>query len=156
MREQLYALKEFKNRWYVVARDAGDGLVKSFALDRLSDLEITGKSFLYPKEFDVEEEYRHFFGIIIPLGQQPEEVVLSFDPVQGKYIKSLPLHQSQKVLNDNDKELRVRLYLCITYDFIQELLSHGESMRVIEPESLANSMKKTYQRALDRYAEPNE
>ena len=52
MREQLYALKEFKNRWYVVARDAGDGLVKSFALDRLSDLEITGKSFLYPKEFD--------------------------------------------------------------------------------------------------------
>ena len=59
-----YALKEFKNRWYVVARDAGDGQVKSFGLDRLSSLEITSKCFDYPRDFDIEEKYRHYFGII--------------------------------------------------------------------------------------------
>jgi len=143
-----FALKEFKNRWYVVSRDTGDGLVKSFALDRLSDLEITGKSFDYPKEFDIKEKYRHFFGIISPFNLKPEKVVLSFDSVQGKYIKSQPLHHSQKVLKDNDKELRIQLNVCVTYDFIQELLSHGERVRVVEPVGLVHTMKKTYQRAL--------
>ena len=38
-----YALKEFKNRWYLMANDLKDKRVKSFALDRLSKLEITHK-----------------------------------------------------------------------------------------------------------------
>ena len=38
-----YALKEFKNRWYVLAKDLKDKKVKSFALDRLSELEIKEK-----------------------------------------------------------------------------------------------------------------
>jgi len=36
-----YALKEFKNRWYLLANDLKDAHIKSFALDRLTDLEIT-------------------------------------------------------------------------------------------------------------------
>src|SRR6218665_3859895 len=40
-----YALKEFKNRWYVLAKDCKDGEAKSFTLDRLANLEITGQDF---------------------------------------------------------------------------------------------------------------
>ena len=146
-----YALKEFKNRWYLIARDAGDGRVKSFGLDRLSNLEITSTCFDYPRDFDIEEKYRHFFGIISPFGEKPEKVILSFDSVQGKYIKSQPLHHPQKVLKDTDDELKIQLKICITYDFIQELLSHGDRVRVVEPGSLVNTLKKTYQRVLGRY-----
>ncbi len=117
----------------------------------LSLLEITGKPFDYPKEFDIKEKYRHFFGIISPFNQKPEKVVLSFDSVQGKYIKSQPLHHSQKVLKDNDKELRIQLNVCVTYDFIQELLSHGERVRVVEPVGLVNEMRKIYKRGLMKY-----
>ena len=146
-----YALKEFKNRWYVIAKDKADGNVKSFALDRLSDLEITGEVFDYPRGFDIEEKYRHFFGIISPFNQKPEKVVLSFEPLQGRYIKSQPLHHSQKVLKDTDKELRIQLNICITYDFIQELLSHGDRVRVVEPEGLVDEVRRVYASALRNY-----
>ena len=148
-----YAMKEFKNRWYVIARDVDDGKTKCFALDRLSDLHITDHGFEYPAGFNVQQMFCPFFGIVSPEGMLPEEVVLSFDAHQGKYIKSLPLHHSQTVVLDNDREVQVKLKLCITYDFLQELLSHGERVKVLAPRSLAKRLQKTYAEALKHYAE---
>lgn len=146
-----YALKEFKNRWYVLAKDMTDEIIKSFALDRLTNLDITKKSFDYPKTFDIEENYRYCFGIISPNGKKPEEIILSFDPYQGKYIKSLPLHDTQQILIDNDKELQVKLKLCITFDFVMELLSFADNMKVIKPKSLINEIKQSHERAAKLY-----
>ena len=146
-----YALKEFKNRWYVMANDLKDNQVKSFALDRLSDLEITKKRFLPTKEFHVNEYFRFCFGIIGPNEEKPEEVLLSFEPFQGKYIKTLPLHDSQVILKDNEDELLVKLTLFITHDFKMELLSMGNNVKVIKPESLIEDLKKSYKDALELY-----
>jgi predicted DNA-binding transcriptional regulator YafY len=147
-----YALKEFRNRWYIVARDLKDSKVKSFALDRLSDLVITKRAFQSPQDFDVNEHYRYCFGIISPNLPEPEEVILSFDPFQGKYIKSLPLHETQEILADNEKELLIKLKLFITHDFFMELLSHGENVKVIKPESLIAQLKLSYSKAISQYA----
>ncbi len=146
-----YALKEFRNRWYVLANDLKDQEVKSFALDRLSDLEVTKKPFQFPDNFNVNQHYQYSFGIISPNGQKPEEIILSFYPLLGKYIKSLPLHESQQILIDNEEELRIKLHLVITYDFIMELLSYGENLKVLKPESLIHKLKTTFQNVLKRY-----
>lgn len=106
-----YALKEFKNRWYLVAKDNNDGNIKSFALDRLTELEITTRSFDYPQTFNMEEYYRYC--IISPNGQEPQQIILSFDPFQGKYIKTHPLHETQKILMGTEDELQISLRLCI-------------------------------------------
>lgn len=146
-----YALKEFKNRWYLVAKDTKDAGIKSFALDRLTALEITTRTFIYPAGFDIEEYYRYCFGIISANGQEPQEIILSFLPFQGKYIKTLPLHESQKVLVDTEEELRISLRLCITHDLVMELLSFGENMKVLQPLALADEIKEAHQKAFQRY-----
>lgn len=146
-----YALKEFKNRWYILAKDLKDNNIKSFALDRLTHLEITTKAFEFPKTFNIEENYRYCFGIISPNGLTPEEVILSFDPFQGKYVKTLPLHHTQEIVADNEKELRIKLKLCITHDFIMELLSYGDTLKVIKPDVLIDEIKGAYQKAFKRY-----
>lgn len=146
-----YALKEFRNRWYVLANDLKDNQVKSFALDRLTDLDITKRKFLFPNDFNINDHYKYCFGIISPNGHKPQEVILSFDPFQGKYIKSLPLHESQQILIDNEDELKVKLTLFVTHDFFMELLSYGENLRVIKPESLINDLKSTFKNVLKLY-----
>ncbi len=146
-----YALKEFRNRWYVLANDLKDYQIKSFALDRLSDLDITKKRFQFPVDFIVNQHYKYCFGIISPNGHKPEEIELSFDPFQGKYIKTLPLHESQQILIDNEEELRIKLTLFITHDFFMELLSYGENLKVIKPESLINDLKSTFKNVLELY-----
>jgi predicted DNA-binding transcriptional regulator YafY len=146
-----YALKEFKNRWYVVAKDVEDKQIKSFGLDRLSDLEITKRKFQMPHDFNVNDHYKYCFGIISPNDNPLEEVILSFTEEQGKYIKTLPLHHTQEILNDTKKEFRIKLQLYITYDFKMELLSYGDKVKVIAPKSLAEDIKKSLRDALGRY-----
>jgi len=146
-----YGLKEFKNRWYLLAKDIKDDHVKSFALDRLTNLEITRKPFERSKTYSVEESYRYCFGIISPNDMLPEEVVLSFEPVQGKYIKSLPLHETQQVAIDNEDELQVKLKICITHDFIMELLSFGANMKVLKPKTLTWAIKNAHMDAVKQY-----
>ncbi len=146
-----YALKEFKNRWYVLANDLKDNKVKSFALDRLTELEITNKTYQLPNHFNTNEHFKFSFGIISPNGHEPQEVILSFDPLQGKYIKTLPLHESQVILKDNEDELQIKLTIYITHDFFMEVLSFGENVKVIQPESLISDLKSVYNKALNLY-----
>lgn len=146
-----YALKEFKNRWYIIAKDSKDNDIKSFALDRLTQLEISKQTFEYPKNYSVEENYRYCFGIISPNGESPQDIILAFDPFQGKYIKTLPLHDSQVILIDNSEEIRIKLRLCLTHDFLMELLSFGEYLKVIEPKILADKVKKSHEKAYKQY-----
>ena len=148
-----YALKEFKNRWYILARDLQDKKVKSFALDRITDLAITKKKFSIDKVFDVNDYYRYCFGIIGPNSDLPEEIILSFDPFQGKYIKSLPLHESQQIIKDDDNELVIRLKLYLTRDFLMEVLSYGDTVKVIKPDSLINMVMSSLMNALNQYGD---
>jgi predicted DNA-binding transcriptional regulator YafY len=146
-----YALKEFNNRWYVLAKDSNDNNIKSFALDRLTNLEITTQAYQYPENYSIEKSYRYCFGIISPNGEQPQEIILSFDPFQGKYIKTLPLHDTQQVLVDNKDEMRIKLKLCLTHDLIMELLSFGDSVKVIEPIALVEKIKEAHGDAFRLY-----
>jgi len=143
------ALKEFKYRWYLFAQDDCDNLVKTYALDRMTELEISKIHFPENPDFDMDEIQKYCFGIIMPINEQPQKVVLSFEPFQGKYIKSLPLHETQKVLIDNDKELRISLNIYLTHDFKMELMSYGESVKVVEPKHFAKEIKASYQRAIN-------
>lgn len=146
-----YALKEFRNRWYVMAADRKDDRIKSFALDRLSKLETTNEHFTYPENYNVEESYRHCFGIIRENEDEPQDIILSFTPSEGKYIKTLPLHHTQEILADNQKELKVKLRLYPTHDLLMELLSHGQSVKIIRPKSLAEQVKQAHKEAFKRY-----
>jgi predicted DNA-binding transcriptional regulator YafY len=136
----------------VLANDLKDNKVKSFALDRLTELEITNKKFQLPNNFNTNEHFKFSFGIISPNGHEPQEVILSFDPFQGKYIKTLPLHESQVILKDNEQELLIKLCLYITHDFFMEVLSFGENVKVIQPVSLISDLKRTYKNVLKLYS----
>ncbi|MEI6880568.1 MAG: WYL domain-containing transcriptional regulator [Bacteroidota bacterium] len=147
-----YALKEFKSRWYIIAKDNKDATVKSFALDRLTHLEISNRKFDFPKNYNIEESYRYCFGIISPNDEEPQDILLSFNPYQGKYIKTLPLHETQQVIIDNENELQVKLKLCVTHDLLIELLSFGDNVKVLQPKSLAEEIKLAHQKAFKQYA----
>jgi proteasome accessory factor B len=148
---QPIALKEFKNRWYVLAKDNKDNKLKHFALDRLTNFDITKSAFKAPMPYNIEELYRHCFGIITPTDGELEEIILSFEPVQGKYIKTLPLHDTQQILIDNQNEFRISLSLFVTHDLIMELVSFGPNLKVLQPISLMKTIRDSHKKAFEQY-----
>jgi len=146
-----YCLKEFKNRWYLIAKDVKDFYPKTFALDRMSVLEITNVKFTVLPSFDMHKLFKNSYGIITPQDPKIEEVVLSFNSEQGKYIKSLPLHETQEILVDNEEELQIKLKVYITHDFEMELLSFASNVKVLQPASLAELMSVAHEMAYRQY-----
>ena len=125
--------------------------MKSFGLDRISDLHFLRETFQSVAGFDPQKEYKHYFGIINGTGEKAEKIILSFTPSEGKYIKSLPLHHSQEVLQEKDEETIFQFYLAPTYDFVQEILSYGDQVKVLEPATLIEKMKKQLKNTLAQY-----
>lgn len=147
-----YALKEYKDRWYLMAKEEDADHLKSFALDRITGLYINNDQKFTLFKFNIEEQYHYCFGIITPDdNQEPQDIVLSFHPEQGKYIKTMPLHHTQQILADGDDEMRIALKLYITFDFLMELLSFGEYVKVMQPHSLVNEIKEMHEHAADLY-----
>ena len=139
-----YALKEFKNRWYLLAADYkpknGEFFLKTLGLDRISDLDITNTSFKR-ENINVEDAYKNAFGIINATGEEPQEIFLKFDSEQANYVKALPLHHSQTVIAENETETIFRVSLVPTYDFQREILSYGKRVQVLAPESFIQELK---------------
>ncbi len=142
------ALKEARNRWYLIAQD-GDK-VKNFALDRIKNLVISEYRFT-PIEHNVHQEFENSFGIINGTNEEAEKVVLSFTPQEGRYVESLPLHHSQKLVLKNEEEIRFSYFIRPTYDFRMELLSYGDQVKILKPEGLKKSIKSQLQKALKGY-----
>ncbi len=147
-----YAIKEFKNRWYVIGKEKNSGEINKFSLDRLTNPEITKIKFEIPLTFNINSAYQHCFGIIISKKGKPQKIKLSFNALQGKYVKSLPLHHSQKIISESKSELLLELTVFATHDFIMELLSFGENVVIRSPKSLANKIKNIHKKALNHYS----
>ena len=144
------ALKEARNRWYLIAEDTKDDIIKNFSLDRIKNLEITKDKFK-PIEYQAYEEFKDSFGIINGTDEEPVKVVLSFTPREGRYVESLPLHHSQQLILSNDDEIRFSYFIRPTYDFRMEILSYGDQIKVIEPESLKSEIIKELKRCKGNY-----
>ena len=148
-----YVLKEFKGRWYLLAMEIDGkieerGMIKTWGLDRIKNLNITHKRFNKNSHINIEEEFKNTFGIYSDKDKEVEEVILSFSATSGKYNESLPLHESQQTIIEDDKEFRIKLSVKLTYDFIMELLSQSDNMKVISPNHLKETLIDIHKKAI--------
>ncbi|TRO66968.1 helix-turn-helix transcriptional regulator [Christiangramia sabulilitoris] len=148
---QPLAIKEARQRWYLLGKDTRDEVIKSFGLDRISDLEISNRSFDELKEYDPEKDYRYSFGIINGTDEKPEKIELSFSPKEGRFVKSLPLHHSQTLVAETEKETIFKYHLIPTYDFRMEILSFGNQVQVLKPKSLRTKIIQQLKESLEVY-----
>ena len=131
-----YCVKLFKQRWYLVGRSAGFKHVRVYALDRIVDLALTEKRFKMPKTFEPAAFFEDFYGIIAHENAKVETVKLKVSANQSNYLRSLPLHPSQKEVERGDEYNVFELRLCPEFDFQQEILSQTPDIEVLEPQWL--------------------
>lgn len=147
-----YLLKEYQNRWYLVGVSEEAGDFRSFGIDRIESFTVLEETFSRDAWPDPEPFFDHTIGIVYSLNEI-EEVELSFDPYQGNYIKTLPLHDSQVIVEDNDQELRIRVDIRPNFEFQQIILGYGNRVKVIKPGWLVQEIKKNLKANLKQYEE---
>ena len=148
-----YAIKVFKQRWYLLAKTDQQPQPKVYALDRMEQLEETAEEFEFPKDFDTEAFFAECYGVMCATQCKAEKIVIRAYPPYTNYLRTLPLHHSQKELRSTPEYADFEFYLRPTFDFRQELFSQGDEVEVLEPATFREEMMETSRRILKRYRE---
>lgn len=144
-----YFVKIFKQLWYVIGLNVKDGQVKTYSLDRMSNLNLLQDLFDMPENVNPSEFFKDCFGIITNQNSA-KRIVLRVEPTQAKYFRALPLHSSQQEeVHDNYSIFTYKMR--ITYDLKEELMSHGASIEVLEPQELKTLIRTELEQALNNY-----
>lgn len=145
-----YLLKEYKNRWYVLGTLSEKNTVSTFALDRITSLELSVVRFQKSSNFDHAKYFKHSFGITT-LNDSVKKIVLDFSAKEAPYIKSLPIHPTQKIIKDTSKGLRISIEVIPSYELYEFIFSKTPDIRVVSPLPIAKHIAKMLDEGLGHY-----
>jgi predicted DNA-binding transcriptional regulator YafY len=143
-------LKEYRNRWYLICFDLQKQDISTFALDRMTDLQLLDEAAQIPSDFNATDYFRDAIGITAFRGEALR-IVLKADAIAARYIETQAFHQSQKLLEKHDAYSIFELRILVTEEFIRSLLGYAGEVEVIEPQSLRKTLKERAQALLKRY-----
>ena len=135
-----YCVKLHENRWYVLGKNNRNDL-RLYGLDRIEECHILESKYVLPKGFIASDFFAPYYGVATVYDVKPERIILRANENQKYYMNTLPLHDSQKLLEDCGEYADFELEVAPTYDFVMKLLQHGSMIEVISPESLRKTMK---------------
>jgi predicted DNA-binding transcriptional regulator YafY len=140
-------LKQYRNRWYLISFDDSKNDYITYALDRIEGLEILKETVSQPIDFDPDNYFKHAVGITSG-NTAPTDVRLKVSLVAAKYLDSLPIHASQKVVEMNQDHFIFCLKVNISEELIREIMSYGGDIAVIEPLELKEEVQRRANRFL--------
>ena len=143
-----YAVKLFHQRWYLLADNYERMAVYSF--DRMLSATLTEQHFERPADFSPETHFAEYFGVMTD-GTPMEHVVVRAYGKMANYLRTLPLHNSQRELESGDGYTDFSLDIRPSIDFVSELLSKIDGLDVLEPQSLKEKMRNILDDALSRH-----
>ena len=146
-----YLLKEFAGRWYLFAYIREKGAFRTFGLDRISELTVTDTRFERESQLaETASKFDNVFGLVYEPEQNInapiEEVRLRFSPLMINHLSALPLHKSQQINGDV-----ATLHIIINPEIENKILSYGEHVEVLSPQSLRKKIRERLTETLKRY-----
>ena len=141
-----YCLKLFNQRWYVLAHFHRNATSEKeerdyygvYSFDRIQEMALTDVKFEVRDDFDAQEYFSECFGVVVGDGTPAERIILRAYGKQRYYLYDLPLHHSQKQIGQGENYYDFEFYVRPTYDFCGHILSLGNQLKVIYPQTLAD------------------
>jgi predicted DNA-binding transcriptional regulator YafY len=145
-----YLLKEYRNRWYLIAWSAEREDYLTFGLDRVEGVELQSARFTPASDFSSDRFFAHSIGIT-ELDAEPQSVVLHCSPLQARYVASQPVHASQRLEALPDGRTALHLRVLLTYELVEWILGAGPAVEVVEPPALRDRVRDALKKALAVY-----
>ena len=145
-----YCLKMFKQRWYLLAYSPDLDKMLIYSLDRVHAIDLTKQKYQLPEDFDAEFYFRNTYGVSFA-EDQPEEVKISISADQAYFLRTLPLHPSQKEEERNEEYSVFSYYVVPTFEFCQELYKYGSDVEVLAPEKLRQAFARDATKVNEMY-----
>lgn len=154
-------LKQYNNRWFLFA-NVEDGKVLTFSLDQFKSIKPITKK-IEPAKI----RWADYFEDIVGVSKKDDDVVKKIlfwaSDKQSAYIRSKPIHSSQKEMKKAGKELREKyavpadghffeISCIVNYELKRELSAAFGEILVLQPQSLSKAIHDSINEMNKRYA----
>ena len=147
-----YLLKEYRNRWFLIARSKKTQTLMTLALDRIiSFQELPNESFINYEGVDLERYYSDLIGVTKSEKDRGQKVILQFDTNNAPYISTKPIHSSQTILKEDENGIIVRIDVVLNFELEREILGFGECVKVLGPRLLQSRIKRRVEQMRKNY-----
>lgn len=124
--------------WYFIGFCNERKGIRTFAIERVLQMEKTNKKFTRPDDFNLENYLRKSWHII---DEEVVEVKIKFHPDVAYIISSQSHHPSQKLEFNQDKSVIATYKVAGTEEIKRWILSFGCQAEVLSPEGLRHQIK---------------
>ncbi len=145
-----YLIKEHRNRWYVIGWSAEKEKYTTYALDRMSDVNVLEGNVKKRSDFNASSFFQHSTGIM-ESNTKPEEVLLTIKKPISDLVLLEQLHASQKLINEKNDRVQITLKVLVNEEFMFKILGMGSYCIVDKPASLRKSIKGAIQHMSANY-----
>lgn len=148
-----YMLKEYRSRWFLIGRVAGNTSLSNLRLDSIKGkIRNSSEKFIENDLFNPETYFKNVIGVTIPKETEPLEITIKVDASSADYIRTKPIHKSQIIQKEyKDGSILVTMMLFNNYELKSHLLSYGSAIEVTKPEIVRNEMKQIYLKGVELY-----
>ena len=149
-----YLLKEFRNRWFLFGSKASNMLLYNLPLDRINSIEpIEDIPYCENPDFDPEHFFDDVIGVSKNIKNTPRRIKFWASAEQSMYIKTKPIHPSQKLIKENpeDGSCIFRIDVVINFEMYSVFMSYGPGIKIIYPKSAMYYMKDKLKEAAELY-----
>ena len=146
-----YCVKMSAQRWYMLARNTEHKNLRLYSLDRIEAVEISNTRFVLPDDFNAKDYFAEFFGIVLDESVPLQTIILRADKYHQNYMRTLPLHPTQREIFACDDYADFELKLRPTYDFYMKLMSFGNMIKVLEPKTLQEEICMWLENTIEMY-----
>ena len=160
-----YLLKEYNNRWFLIAAACDSGKLLTFPLDRIDDFSLNYRCPYIPAPDCLEERYEDIIGVTYLEDAPVEEIVFWVSDNSKDYVATKPIHGSQILLRglyeqeirNNNQYLSGGAFFKIqckeNYELIRELTSFGPELIVISPKHIVSRISERLTFMQDIYSQ---
>jgi predicted DNA-binding transcriptional regulator YafY len=145
-----YYLKQYNSRWFVFGYNSfRANQIQNLALDRIKRIEEISVKYV-DSDINWEEYFSDIIGVT-KFDTNPIVIKLLIqDAEQAAYIQTKPLHESQTPIKRTDFGFETSIKVIPNYELEKTLLSFGERIKIISPNSfqkkISNRIEKLYLR----------
>ena len=145
-----YYVKQYNNRWFLMAWDSEKQYIANLALDRILSLETTdAQPFIPNTAIDFDNYFNDVIGVTIPEDESKERIILRLNPRQYAYVTAKPLHASQQIVDAS--RYMISIEVKPNYELDYHILSLGPDVEVLAPASYRQHIKEKLEECLKQY-----
>ncbi len=147
-----YLLKEYRNRWFILGMIKKGKIICTFALDRIQNIVVLNNEvFREHKTFDPQTYFDNIIGVTRNEADTPTHIEFFADQVQAPYIKTKPIHASQKIIEEQKEGIVFSIDVIPNFELERELIGFGEGLKILSPNSFMRRIRRKIRLMYEAY-----